>query len=60
LPLINAISNSFCGKLIKVEYSLKFFVKHDSWDEFGEGSCIEMPVRIYQPKMNIVPDRDPN
>lgn len=58
IPLLTTISSSFSGRLFKVEYSLKFFVKHDSWDEFGEGTCVEMPVKIVQPAfVIIVPDK---
>lgn len=63
MPLLNTISNSMSGRLFQIEYSLKFFVKHDSWDEFGEGTCVEMPIRIVQPAfVLIVPDKvhDPN
>ena len=63
MPLLTTISNSMSGRLFQIEYSLKFFVKHDSWDEFGEGTCVEMPVKIVQPAfLRIVPDKvkDPN
>jgi hypothetical protein len=63
MPLLTTISNSISGRLFQIEYSLKFFVKHDSWDEFGEGTCVEMPVKIVQTAIVlIVPDKvkDPN
>jgi hypothetical protein len=40
--------------LFSVVYTLKAFVKHDSWNELGEGNCIEMPIRILQAHKHIV------
>ena len=34
------------GRLITVEYNLLVFVKHDSWNEFGEGNCISIPLKV--------------
>lgn len=45
-PILKTISNSIQGKLFQIEYSLKCFVKHDSWDAFGEGNCVEIPIKI--------------
>ena len=36
-PLLPQMSTSFHGKLINIDYVLKLFVKHDSWNELGEG-----------------------
>lgn len=49
--LLESLTTSVEGKLFKVKYSLLFFVKHDAWNEFGEGNCIKMPVKIWQPPM---------
>lgn len=24
------------------------FVKHDSWNEFGEGNCVSLPIKVHQ------------
>jgi hypothetical protein len=39
---------SFSGNFWFVEYSLNVFVKHDSWNEFGEGASVTFPLRIHQ------------
>jgi hypothetical protein len=39
---------SYSGKCMFVEYMLMVFVKHDSWDQFGEGACVTFPMRIHQ------------
>lgn len=31
-----------------VAYFLCVFVKHDSWNEFGEGQSVSFPIRIHQ------------
>jgi hypothetical protein len=36
------------GRYFFVEYSLNVFVKHDSWNEFGEGASVTFPIRIHQ------------
>ena len=33
-------------KLFKVEYALHCFVKHDAWNEFGQGSSRVFPIEI--------------
>ena len=40
--------STFDGRLYSVLYSLSIFVKHDSWNQFGEGNCISVPLRIKQ------------
>ena len=37
---------SLAGKLVKVSYTLKVFVKHGRWNEFGEGNEVSIPVKI--------------
>jgi hypothetical protein len=39
---------SYSGKLFNIEFSLNVFVKHDSWNEFGEGNCVSLPIKIHQ------------
>jgi hypothetical protein len=43
-PFGERYGHSFSGKNILVEYHLNVFVKHDSWNEFGEGNCISVPI----------------
>jgi hypothetical protein len=45
-PLLDQFTCSFSGLIMRVEYSLKFFVKHKAWNDFGEGKHITVPIRI--------------
>lgn len=53
-PMFHSFSTSFQGKLISVNYVLKLFVKHKSWNEIGEGRVISQPIKIMQPPMTVV------
>jgi len=44
--MMQAFSSSFFGQIVKVWYILKVFVKHDAWNEWGEGNAIEFPIKI--------------
>ena len=46
--IYKSITPSLETKLIKVQYSLKVFIKHDGWAEFGEGNAITMPIRVWK------------
>ena len=50
-PMLGNFSSSFFGQICKVWYTLKVFVKHDAWNEWGEGHAIEFPIRIYPQRM---------
>jgi len=41
-----SLATSFQGKLISVIYTFKIFVKHDAWNDFGEGNFIILPITI--------------
>ena len=43
------LGSTFNGRLVNIEFFLNVFVKHDSWNEFGEGNCISIPIRLKQP-----------
>jgi len=47
-------SCSMQGGLFSVTYNLRVFVKHDSWNEFGEGNCLMLPIKIWQNPVNIL------
>ena len=49
--MVPNFSCSVSGKLFTIAYELKAFVKHDAWNEFGEGNCVSCPVKISQPPM---------
>lgn len=46
-PMLGSFSSSFFGQIVKVWYILKVFVKHDAWNEWGEGHAIEFPIKIF-------------
>ena len=52
--MLSAFSMSVSGKLIHIAYTLKCFVKHDAWNEYGEGKVVSLPVKIIQPPTTIV------
>ena len=54
VAMLNSFSTSVQGKLISVDYELRCYVKHDAWNEFGEGNCIKLPVRIMMPPQQYV------
>lgn len=45
-PIIQEFTPSVNGKLIKINYLMKVFVKHDPWNEFGEGKVVCLPIKI--------------
>ena len=45
--MLRSSSSSFFGQIVKVWYILKVFVKHDAWNEWGEGHVIEFPIKIF-------------
>ena len=51
IVMLKSFSTSVTGKLIGVYYTLKVFVKHDSWNEFGEGNVVSLPIKLLQPPM---------
>ena len=51
--MLKSFSTSVTGKLIEVSYTLKCFVKHDAWNEFGEGNVVSLPIKIMQPPVAI-------
>jgi hypothetical protein len=45
-PFPMRVGSTYSGRLFTIEYSLLVFMKHDSWNEFGEGNCISVPLKI--------------
>jgi len=43
---MNQFTCSTKSKLIEVEYTLKGIIKHDCWNEFGEGYAVSCPIKI--------------
>ena len=52
--MLHSFSTSVAGKLVNVAYTLKCFVKHEAWNEFGEGMVISCPIKIMQQPMQVV------
>jgi len=51
--LNNQLSCSVGGKLFTIEYFLLAFVKHDAWNEWGEGNAVRIPIKIMQPLVEL-------
>ena len=52
--MLKSFSSTVHGKIVNVSYMIKFFVKHDAWNEFGEGQVGSLPIKILQPPMQVV------
>lgn len=46
MKMLQAFSPSFFGAIVKVWYVLRVFVKHDAWNEWGEGHSVDIPIKI--------------
>lgn len=46
---IKSLTPSISGGIFSIKYTLRVFVKHDSWNEFGEGKFFNLPIKILQP-----------
>ena len=44
--LIHQFTNTYSGMLFDVEYELRCVIKHDCWNEWGEGYKISLPIKI--------------
>ena len=40
------LTPSISGGIFTIKYTLRVFVKHDSWNEFGEGKFFNLPIKI--------------
>lgn len=52
--MLKAFTGSVTGDLFEVKYVLRVFVKHDSYNAFGEGNYIELPIKVIQPPQNTL------
>jgi len=39
---------SFVGKHISITHTCHLYVQHDSWNEWGTGKCVKLPIKINQ------------
>ena len=44
----NQFTPSVTSRMLRVDYSIKCFVKYDSWEARGEGKVVTLPIKIYQ------------
>lgn len=51
---IRSLTPSISGGIFTIKYTLRVFVKHDSWNEFGEGKFFNLPIKIIQPPIRRV------
>lgn len=47
------LTGSHHGRVVKVNYTLKVFVKHEGWNSWGEGNSVLIPVKILQPATQV-------
>ena len=52
--MLRSFTSSFSGKIMSISYTLKVYVKHDAWNQFGEGEFVTMKIMILQPPLNVV------
>jgi hypothetical protein len=43
---LGLLTPSISGGIFTIKYTLRVFVKHDSWNEFGEGKFFNLPIKI--------------
>ena len=59
MHLMGGFTCSTQGKLFDIQYDLKCVIKHDCWNEFGEGYKVTLPLKINAPPMFGVPQLPP-
>ena len=57
--MMASFSSSFFGQIVKVWYVLRVFVKHDAWNEWGEGNSVDFPIKIL-PKQTQIAATEPD
>ena len=50
---MNLFSTSVQGQMFKVEYTLICYVKHDAWNDKGEGNYVKQPIQIIQKQLKF-------
>lgn len=55
--VINGLTGSHEGPALRVIYSLKVFVKHDTITQMGEGECVTLPIRIVEIDHSTIVDK---
>jgi len=55
------LTNTLNGVLFNVTYELRIFIKHDTLLATGEGSCIKVPLILYDiPHLPTKSENDPS
>lgn len=45
--IVDRAGTSYVGNFYYIDFDLNVFVKHDAWNEFGEGASVSFPLRIH-------------
>ena len=45
-PVFKDICPSWMGQIFQVKYMLKVYLKHDGFFERGQGTCVNLPLRV--------------
>jgi len=46
ISLLKRMTTSMMGQIVNIWYELHIYVKHDSWNEFGAGNFVTVPILI--------------
>jgi len=44
--VFSEICPSWMGQIFQIKYMLKVYLKHDGFFERGQGSCVNLPIRV--------------
>ena len=56
IDMMRQMQASANGQLFTIQYSVKVFVRHDSKQQFGEGECVTLPIRILERPVRVEPN----
>lgn len=56
IRLMKTFTCSVQGKLFDIQYECRAVIKHDCWNEFGEGYYVNLPIKIMAPPMHVDPE----
>ena len=51
--MIKRFPTSVHAEMFRVYYTLACYIKHDSWNDFGQGNCVILPIKITQKPFKI-------
>ena len=59
IPNEEYLASSIKGRNLEVEYFLIFFVKHDAWNQWGDGCRISHKINLVQNEGVVTPNMMP-